>query len=111
MKRSITDYFRSAKWSETIINKRYTWQDHAMIRMIERNVFRDEVIEVLLGGECIEVYDDDTPFPSGLFFKTVENRPLHVVASYDETKAWIYIITIYEPDTINFSTDFRQRRN
>ena len=60
-------------------------------------------------GEIIEVYSDDKPFESALFLY-VKTKPLHVVASLDEDKGLVYIITAYRPDNKNFESDFRTRK-
>ncbi|MFH5834387.1 DUF4258 domain-containing protein [Halalkalibaculum sp. DA384] len=64
---------------------RIRWQRHALERMMERGIFRDDVKKVLTEGELIEKYPDDQPFPSGLFlgFPGADNQPLHVVATFD----------------------------
>ncbi len=46
---------------------RIRWQRHALERMIERNISRSDIKQILLKGELIEEYSDDHPFPSGLF--------------------------------------------
>jgi len=85
------------------------WRKHALERMLQRNIGRIEVKEALLRGEIIEVYEDDKPFKSALFF-SVKNKPLHVVASLDEVDGIVYIITAYRPDSENFENDFKTRR-
>ena len=48
--------------------------------MVERDVSRQEVKEVILRGEQIENYANDWPLPSALFHLAEPNRrPLHVV--------------------------------
>jgi Domain of unknown function (DUF4258) len=45
---------------------RVIYQRHAVERMAQRGVSEDDVMQVLLTGETIQVYADDTPFPSEL---------------------------------------------
>ena len=52
------------------------WRKHVFQRMLERGVSKSDVKKVLLEGELINSYDYDQPFPSALFFKKVNNRPL-----------------------------------
>ena len=60
---------------------RIKWQRHALQRMLERDIARDEVKQVLLTDELIEHYPDDYSIESGLFLGYTENKtPLHVVA-------------------------------
>jgi hypothetical protein len=97
------------KTRKSVIEKKINWQNHALARMLERGISRDEVKEVILYGEIIEEYSNDYPFPSCLmFYKDI--KPLHVVLSYDKTNHVIYIITAYQPDLNHFETDLKTRR-
>lgn len=94
-----------------IIEKgRIHWQRHALERMMERDIFREDVKQVLLNGEIIEEYTDDQPFPSFLVFGITDNKPLHVVAALDKNNGWCYIITAYKPDLLHFEIDFKTRK-
>jgi len=86
------------------------WQRHSLERMMERNISRNSVKQVLLEGELIEDYPDDTPYPSGLFLGWVEGEPIHVVVSLDFTSKWCFIITAYIPDLDHFEPDFKTRK-
>ena len=83
---------------------------HAIRRMFERAIGKPDVMDVLQSGEMIEDYPDDTPFPSELLLGFVEGRPLHVVAARDETTRTTHIVTVYEPNRLLWSDDFRKRR-
>lgn len=89
---------------------RIEWQRHALERMTTRNIRRSDVLEVLLSGELIEAYQDDRPFPSGLFLGWVASRPLHVVAALDADNNRVFVVTAYEPDLAHFEPDFKIRR-
>jgi hypothetical protein len=90
---------------------RIQWERHVLERLFERNISRDNVINVLRAGDCIEDYPDDRAFPSALFLGWVEGTALHVVAALDAASPRLYIITAYEPDLGHFEPDFRTRRN
>jgi len=79
-------------------------------RMLERDISRADAKDVMLHGEIIEDYSTDKPFPSALFFKFVDRRPLHIVAAYDSVEEKVYVITAYEPTLDKFETDFQTRR-
>ncbi len=100
----------SAALKDAVKNKRIEWQKHALERMAERNILRSMVIKVLLTGERIEDYPNNTPFPSALFYKLIEQRPIHVVAAYDSLSKSLFVITAYEPDLEHFEPDFKTRR-
>ncbi len=98
------------KFRSAIHNKRIEWRKHILQRMAERNIKQSAVIKVLLNGECIEEYPDDSPYPSVLFFGLSEKTPIHVVASFDKVNSIVYIITAYKPSFKVFDVDYRKRR-
>jgi len=94
-----------------VVHKRISWQKHALTRMLERGIYKEEVRHTLLKGEAIEEYHNDKPYPSFLMFRMNKtNKPLHVVASVDRQKQWCYIITAYRPDETHFENDFKTRK-
>jgi hypothetical protein len=86
------------------------WRKHSLQRLAERGIKQKAVIDVLLTGERIEDYPEDTPYPSTLFLGFPEGTPLHVVAAFDEMHNLVYIITAYEPLKEFFSKDYKTRR-
>lgn len=84
------------------------WRKHALQRMLERGIKRDEVKRVLRAGEIIETYEKDRPLPSALLCFTDE-PPLHVVAGLDSNRLEIHIITVYTPDPEHFEPDSKTR--
>lgn len=95
---------------KAILNGDYEWRKHTLQRMAERNVLQSEIIEVLLEGEQINTYDNDKPFPSALFFKIVNQRPIHVVVAINKLKAFASIVTVYEPSLEIFEPDFKTKK-
>jgi hypothetical protein len=78
--------------------------------MMERDIYRKNVNQVLLEGDLIEEYLDDHPFPSGLFLKFIDKKPLHVVAAVDKDADFCYIITAYRPDLTHFGPNYKTRK-
>lgn len=89
---------------------RIEWRKHGLQRLAERGILQKEALQVLLSGELIENYPDDTPYPSALFLAVVKDRPLHVVAAYNESDQRVYIITAYQPALEFFEADYKTRR-
>lgn len=83
---------------------------HALVRMLERRIQSDEIIEAILSSVIVEEYYDDKPFPSCLVLGYSKNRPLHIVVSYDLEYKMVYVITIYEPSVELWSSDFKTKR-
>lgn len=74
----------------------YSFSDHAVKRMIKRDILRCEVEDAIYNGEVIEEYPDDKYSPSCLIYgRTEDGRDLHVQVSLPPT---VVIITVYEPD-------------
>jgi hypothetical protein len=84
------------------------FKDHAVIRMLERNISRAEISEVINQGEIIEDYGDDLPYPSCLMYKMVNNIPYHVVVAFNGEQR--IIVTAYIPDLSKFEPDFKTRK-
>jgi len=86
------------------------WRKHTLEKMLQRNISREEVMEALVQGELIQVYDYDQPFPSVLLLGFSGDRPIHVVAAFDEKEETAYVITTYEPDVTIFEADFKTKK-
>lgn len=85
------------------------WRQHALERMFQRAISRNEVKLAIKNGEIIEEYENDMPFPSALFFHC-GSKIIHVVASFDEETKIVYVITAYVPDSQYFNDDLKTRR-
>lgn len=83
---------------------------HAIQRMFQRGISKDDVRRVLEVGQVIEEYPEDQPNPSRLILGWSGSRPLHVVASNDSKTNETIIITVYEPDPAKWEARFSQRR-
>jgi hypothetical protein len=71
----------------------------------------DEMLEALNGGEIIEEYPDDQPYPSCLVLgRTLADRPLHVVCAPVSAEQRLIVITIYQPDPARWEADFKGRK-
>ena len=86
------------------------WRKHVLERMVERNISRTAVFNVLLTGERIRDYEDDKPFASALFLGYDGSHPIHVVAALDEATQRAFVITVYEPSLDVFESDYKTRR-
>jgi Domain of unknown function (DUF4258) len=95
---------------KAILDGSYEWRKHTLQRMAERNILQSDIIEVVLQGEVIKNYDDDKPFPSGLLFRIVNRRPLHVVVALDNSDVMAFIVTVYEPSAEFFEPDFKTKK-
>jgi hypothetical protein len=91
--------------------RKLIFRAHAIQRMFERQIGIDAVRIVVRAGEVIEEYPDDYPFASRLILGWEGRRPLHVVAAENTETGETIVITVYEPDSTLWDTDFRNRTN
>ena len=77
--------------------------------MFERSVPLDDVLAVIRSGEVVEDYPEDFPFPSVLLLGYKDLRPLHVVAARDPATRRCFAVTVYEPERVEWSRDFKRR--
>ncbi len=85
----------------------FVWRKHALERMLQRSISRDEVMHCALYGAIIESYLDDSPYPSYLVLQ-IGAVPLHIVMATDTDIC--YIITAYRPNFDEFEDDFKTRK-
>lgn len=102
--------FDHEAFRQAIAEGRIEWRKHVLIRLLERGIPQADVLECAYSGEFIQPYPDDTPFPSALIFTMVHQKPLHVVAAFDEATKKAYIITAYQPSLEIFEPDFITRK-
>ena len=85
------------------------WSIHAASQMQARNIFRQDVLDILQSGEIIEDYPNDFPHPSCLLCgKTRLQQFIHVVVGTDGEN--LFIITAYYPSPEKFTDAFSVRR-
>ena len=69
---------------------------HALIKMLERDISKQEVTDTIISGNAIEHYQDDYPCPSLLIEGLTNDVTLHVVVAKCEYHS--VIITTYRSD-------------
>jgi len=86
--------------------QQYRLSSHAIKRLFERGIQKNEAISVIQNGEIITEYPKDKPYSSSFF---INDRPLHVLFSLDIENKICYIITVYELNPKIWSSDFKTR--
>lgn len=99
------------KIQDYCIQSKMKWYKHALERMQERDISRQDVKNCIVQGEIIEDYPDDFPHPSCLIFgRTMDQKVIHVVVSLDEDQDTIGIITVYYPSVEKIEKDLKTRK-
>lgn len=90
-------------------NKEIFFSKHAIQRMFERNISTADIRSVIENAEVIAKYDEDKPYPSRLLLGFINQKPLHIVVATDTENNIEHIITVYTPNTILWTHDFKRR--
>ena len=90
--------------------ERLIFRLHAVQRMFERAVSKEDVRQALVTGKVIETYPDDKPYPSRLMLGWSGARPIHVVVADNPEQHETIVITVYEPDLDRWEPGFEKRR-
>lgn len=85
------------------------YRQHAIKRMFECGITEIDINEALANGKVIEDYPTDYPLPSCLWLGYIGNRPIHIVFADNHQTGERIIITAYEPNSNQWSSDFTQR--
>lgn len=83
--------------------------EHARIRLYERNISINDIVNGINTGEIIKQYEDDRPLPSCLILGfSIKSAYIHIVVSCDTD--FIYLITAYFPNPEIWEADFKTRK-
>ncbi len=86
------------------------YTNHAVKQMFQRCITTKDVEIVLQTGKAIINYPEDKPFPSQPLLGFCNERPIHVVCSYNSNESSIIVITVYEPSLEIWENDFKTRK-
>jgi hypothetical protein len=88
----------------------FKFSRHAFRRAVERNISNAEIERASERAIIIEDYPGDKYSPSCLLLGcTFAQRPLHILVSLADAPL-VKIITLYEPDPVEWDENFSQRR-
>ena len=90
--------------------KEIIFRQHALKRMIERDISIAEIEFGIEFGVKIKEYTEDKPFESQLLLVNYNNKIFHLLVSKDESNGTCYIITVYLPDAEIWKNDFKTRK-
>lgn len=90
-------------------NNSVVWTAHALRRLQERSLFREDVFNAISTGKIIEQYPDSYPYPACLVLGlSLNNEHLHIVAGCNGDV--VNIVTAYFPTSDNFENDLKTRK-
>jgi hypothetical protein len=95
---------------QCIREERILWTYHINMRMRNRFISRQMILESTDNYEIIESYPEDKYFPSYLVYSRYQHIIFHVLYAVDVENMNVRIITAYRPDPRKWSEDFKERR-
>lgn len=91
-----------------VVKGKYRYTIHGAKQRIARRLKREEIEDALESGEIIEDYPDHHYGPACLLLgKTAQGKKIHILCSLQEIMG---IITVYEPNLIEWEEDLKTRR-
>jgi Domain of unknown function (DUF4258) len=86
------------------------WTYHVNMRMKNRFISRQMIYESVENFEIIESYPEDKYFPSYLVYSRYQNTVFHVLFAVDVANMNVRVITAYQPNTTEWTRDFKRRK-
>ena len=86
------------------------WTYHVNMRMRERFIPREHIVESTENYEIIEEYPKDKYFPGYLIYSRYQNRIFHVMLAVDYDGDNVRIVTAYIPSLDEWEKDLKTRR-
>ena len=78
--------------------------------MFQRGIDEKVIKDILEEGQTIEEYPDDIPFPSRLVLGWSGQRPIHVVVADNRESGEKIVVTVYEPNSDQWDSEFKRRK-
>jgi len=89
---------------------RILWTYHVNMRLNQRSITRENVLNAVENFELSEEYPNDKFLPSYLIYAKDKDLIFHFVAAFDEVNDYITIVTAYRPTIEKWENDFKTRR-
>ena len=85
------------------------WTYHVNMRLEERFISRDEIVQAIDSYEILEEYPDDRYLPSCLVYAEADKKKFHMVVALDYEDHSIVIVTAYQPSLEKWNNDLKTR--
>jgi len=86
------------------------FSQHTIMRMFERSIKKDDIINVIKDDRIIMDYPDDKPFPSKLIIGYIDEMPIHVVLGVNLAEKIAIVITTYVPSDDIWDDEYTRRK-
>ena len=95
---------------ECLQARRILWTYHVNMRLGQRPITRQMIIEAVTSYEIVEVYPGDKYFPSYLLLGRTGKDAFHVLFGTDVPGRNVRVVTAYYPSPEEWEPDLKTRR-
>lgn len=95
---------------DCVRHKKIIWTYHVNLRLEQRSVPREAILESVNSYEIIEEYPQDKYFPSCLVYAEFKKESVHIQFAIDQNNKNVRIVTIYRPTLDKWEKDFKTRK-
>jgi hypothetical protein len=96
---------------QCVKKKQIFWTYHVNMRMKERFIPRDWIVNSFENFEIIEAYPEDKYLPSYLVWSKINDVIFHILFSVDAAENNVRIITAYKPAPDQWTDKMKRRIN
>lgn len=93
-----------------IEERKIRWTYHINMRLRDRFISRQIILDSVSSYEIIEEYPKDKYFPSYLIYAKCTGFVFHILFAVDVPGDNVRVITAYRPDPEEWEPDFKRRR-
>ena len=93
-----------------IIERKVRWTYHINMRLEERFIDRENILNSIDNFEIIEDYPEDKYLPSCLVYSESKGKKFHMVIALDYDDGSIVTVTAYRPSEEKWNNDLKTRR-
>lgn len=90
--------------------RRILWTYHVNMRLEQRSIPREMIIQAAESYEMVEGYPDDKYLPSYLLLGRCQEKAFHVLFAADIDEQNVRIVTAYYPSLEEWEADLKTRR-
>ena len=95
---------------ECVSGGRVLWTYHVNMRMRERSINREQVVQGAPTFEVIESYPEDKYLPNYLVYCESHRAVFHVLFAADTEERNVRVVTAYRPREDEWAPDLKRRR-
>jgi hypothetical protein len=95
---------------ECVRGRRILWTYHVNLRLKDRFVPRQTILDAVDSYEMVESYPDDKYLPSYLVLARLAGDAIHVLFAADVVGDNVRVVTAYRPSPDEWEDDLRTRR-